>query len=58
MNRDRGRVVVVPLWRKEPDIRMIAQAVISYAENQRRRSSVPRETAKAASLQTQAANHD
>jgi hypothetical protein len=38
VKNQRGRIVVIPLWKKEPDLRLFAQAVISLAEQQRQES--------------------
>ena len=35
VNQERKRVVVVPLWKQEPDLRLFAQAILSLAEQQR-----------------------
>jgi len=58
MNRERGRVVVIPLWRKEPDIRLVAQAVVSLAADRRRRSLASQTSATAAIARNEEVGRD
>jgi hypothetical protein len=38
MKNQRDRIVVIPLWKKEPDLRLYAQVLLSLAEQQRQES--------------------
>ena len=48
MKTDRRRIDIVPLWRKEPDVRLFAEAVVAMARERRAATQQPKTGAKPA----------
>lgn len=46
MKTDRRRIDIVPLWRKEPDVRLFAEAVVAMARERRAADQQPKKGAK------------